>query len=53
MAKGLLIPSFQSEEQEARWWNRHRKGVEAEFMRLQLWLVRGTLSPKVPKVREG
>jgi len=31
--KSLLLPSFQSEAQEAQWWDRHRKGVEAELRR--------------------
>jgi len=31
--KSLVIPSFQSEAQEARWWDRHRRSVEAELRR--------------------
>jgi len=31
--KSLAIPSFQSEAQEARWWDRHRRSVEAELRR--------------------
>jgi predicted DNA binding CopG/RHH family protein len=31
--KSLLIPSFQSEAQEAQWWDRHRRDVEAQLRR--------------------
>jgi predicted DNA binding CopG/RHH family protein len=32
-AKKLKIPKFASEEEEARWYDRHRKEVEASFLK--------------------
>jgi len=31
--KRLVIPSFKSDAEEARWWDRHRRTVEAELRR--------------------
>lgn len=31
--KGLVIPSFASEAEEAAWWDRHRRMVETELRR--------------------
>lgn len=31
--KSLVIPSFKSEAEEARWWDQHRRSVEADLRR--------------------
>ncbi len=31
--KTLVVPSFTSEAEEAAWWHRHRRAVEAELRR--------------------
>src|SRR5436853_2182639 len=30
-SKGLVIPPFKSEKQEAAWWDKHRREVEADL----------------------